>query len=188
MARILIFGDSFACSNPRSWCEMLASEHEVINYAQAGSSEYRIWQQWQQHNDRHWDHAVICHTSANRLYCAENFFHDITGIHKNSDLIYQDIKSRQGLPAADHVIWWFENVFDLDQARFMHCLLLEHWIRETAQSNVYHMTFFDSCLEKVDNLHHIWHQYPGDVNHLNDQGNVKTANLVKANLSRQRIR
>lgn len=179
MARIIIFGDSFACSNAGSWCEMLASEHEVLNYAQAGSSEYRIWQQWQQHSTQHWDHAIVCHTSANRLYCAENFFHDSTGAHKNSDLIYQDIKSRQGITAADHVIWWFENVFDLDQAQFMHSLLLEHWIRETAHLNVHHITFFDICLEGLDNLHHIWQQHPGPINHLNDHGNGKTANRVR---------
>lgn len=178
MAKIVIFGDSFACDTPGSWCDILSRDNIVRNYAQAGASEYRIWQQWQRHRDQPWDHALICHTSPNRIYCAENFFHDPLGLHRHADLIYQDVKSRPGDSRAQHVSWWFENVFDLDQAAFVHGLLIQHWINGGA-TNVHHITFFDLQSPALHNLHEIWQEHPGPINHLSDQGNNKVVEHVK---------
>ena len=186
MAKVIIFGDSFACDNSGSWCKRLAEDHDIVNYAQAGCSEYRIWQQWQKYHDQSWDHAVICHTSPNRIYCEENFLHDSSGSHRHADLIYQDCKSRQGNKAADHIIWWFENVFDLQQASFHHELMLKHWL-DTTDSKVYHMTFFDVRHTGIANYHHVWKTHPGPINHLSDIGNRKVADSVGEHFKKKEV-
>lgn len=178
MAKILICGDSFACHNPDSWCEMLSSEHHVTNLSQAGASEYRIWSQWISADLSLYDAAIVCHTSANRIYSPTNFFHDASPTHSNCDLIYQDVKARAGQSEADHVIWWFENVFDVDQAAFYHMLLLEHWIKLPVAIPVIHVSFFDYDMPGLHCWHTLWQSRKGTVNHMDLTGNREAYNRM----------
>jgi hypothetical protein len=171
VAKILICGDSFSCSDDRSWADMLAQTHEVTNVSSRGASEYRIWLQYQNNLDRQWDRVIVCHTSANRVYCEKNFFHDPQGPYGSCDLIYQDILEKRTLPAT-HVKWWFENVFDVDQAKLYHRLLIEHWTAIAPSNQILHITFFDYGMDNVHQFRDIWSAYPGTINHLTYQGNA----------------
>ena len=171
MEKILICGDSFSCDNPNSWCDLLSQDYNLTNRSQAGVSEYRVWLQWTTADLADHDAAIVCHTSGNRIYSPNNFFHDLSGIHKNCDLIYQDVKARTGQYPADHVIWWFENIFDLDHADFYHRLLLDHWMNLPTKIPVVHVSFFDYDVPGLHCFHDVWQANKGPVNHMDLAGN-----------------
>lgn len=133
-------GDSFAADwsqqfpDQTGWPNLLADCHGVTNLAQAGCSQYRIYQQLVSQDLASYDAVIISHTSPYRIYVANHPIHSKDSLHANSDLIYSDVKEHAGNhPELQSLVDYFERWFDLEQARFMHGLLCEHMDRMVRQ-------------------------------------------------------
>ena len=50
--------------------------------------------------------------------------------------------------------------------------------------NSHHVTFFESSRNDLLNLNYIWKNNPGDINHLNNEGNMLVAEIVNQMLKR----
>ena len=176
--QLLIVGDSFSAvkNNSESWtCQF--NDFNIINLSAAGCSEYRIFTQLKTTDLSCYDRIIVVHTSPNRIYINQNPLHIHSKMHYNCDLIYQDVKAQPSGKFRDHVVWWFENVFDLAHAQDMHTLLMDQIISKTPTA--VHLSFFELEHPAVYNLHHIWKKYPGEVNHLSNKGNQQVAEFVR---------
>jgi hypothetical protein len=179
LKKILIVGDSFA-ADPNGWALML-DDCQVVNMATNGSSEYRIYKNLIK-NVNYYDKIIVVHTSPNRIYVEHNPIHANSVTHPYCDLLYQDVAA-DGSSFANHVAWWFENVFDLEQANTMHHLLIDKIQQITYNIPTIHLTFFDYIHRDVLNLHRIWKKYPGKINHLSNLGNMKVAEIIQERLN-----
>jgi len=114
---ILIAGDSFAAKWPdkTGWVDMLAKDHQVINIAQAGVGEYKIFRQLEDINFPAFDLVIVSHTSPSRLHTRNHPLHK-EGFHKDCDLIYTDLEDRCSLLNANLMVakGWFEYHYDDD--------------------------------------------------------------------------
>ncbi len=167
--KILIIGDSFSASDDEhSWTKQL-KEYQVDNMSMCGSSEYRLIKKIDQINVSQYQRVIFVHTSPNRIYLNSNPYYQHSDTHHNCDLIYSDIYSKLPDFFAKQVVWWFENIFDLEQAKFNHSLLLDYAIKKLPDA--LHITFFDYDHPGIKNLHHIWKKHPGKINHMSIEGN-----------------
>lgn len=177
MHDILIVGDSFSNSTHQdSWTEKLNANH-VHNISSNGSSQYRIWKKLSQCDIDRYSAILLVHTSPNRIYIQNNPLHLDSLTHQNCDLIYADVQDKLPDEFAQHVAWWFKNVFDLDHANDIHDLLIDSCHRMTAHKNALHISFFDLGSSAVD-FSHFWKQYPGSINHMDRQGNDLVAQEI----------
>ena len=169
MPDILIIGDSFSASaHQESWTQKLHGYH-VDNISSNGSSQYRIWKKLLQCDIDRYTCILLVHTSPNRIYITDNPLHRCSETHQNCDLIYRDVQDKLPDKFAEHVTWWFENVFDFDHANDVHNLLIDSCHRMTAHKAVLHMSFFDLRSDVID-FSRFWKQFPGNINHMNRQG------------------
>lgn len=149
MKNILICGDSFAADwsvkyPVEGWPNLLAKDYNVTNLAQAGCSEYRIYQQLTSTDLTQYDHIIVFHTSPNRLYIKSHPIHKQDTLHNNSDLLYSDIKAHsKDNPHLLPIVDYFENYFDLEYASFVHNLLCEKIEKMLLPYNVVHATGID---------------------------------------------
>lgn len=177
MSSVLIIGDSFAAKHPgdpgfATWYDLLGNNHSVVNRAQAGVGQYKINQQYQPTADI----CILLITSELRLHCVQNPFypaHDHR--HHCSDLIYNDIRDRLPDVRAQHIDYYFDALFDVDHARYMHNLLLRD-IESRIQQRLIPVTFFSPFAGQHDfhgrlrDLSWIFDKHRGDVNHLTAHG------------------
>jgi hypothetical protein len=178
--RLLIIGDSFSASTSTEGWNNLIEHYQVENLSSCGSSEYRLIKILDQTNTDEFDKIIFVHTSPYRIYVKENPYYVNSNTHKKCDLLYADVKSYLPDEFAQHVSWWFEHVFDLDQAKFVHERLVDYAIQKIPQS--LHLTFFDYNHANVFNLHKIWKNNPGDINHMNTRGNQQVIDFVNQHL------
>jgi hypothetical protein len=173
----LIIGDSFSSDNSeKSWTTML--DMPVMNLSKRGISEYKIYQEIKKITPDDFSHIIINHTSPNRIYIPENPYYKNNNDYKHCDLIYTDIKSYLPDEFAKNVVWYFENIFDVQQAELMHNLLIDHIIEQMPTRTI-HITFFNDLPSKIHKLHQIWKKYPGDINHLSEHGNAEVATHIR---------
>ena len=99
MNNILIIGDSFAADwtvkypTAIGWPNLLAENYNVVNLAQAGVGEYKIYQQLCSIDDiSKFDLVLISHTSPYRINTTRHPVHHNDPLHKNADLIFSDIE------------------------------------------------------------------------------------------------
>lgn len=192
--RILVAGDSFAAPWPGNypgWATLLNKDYQVVNRAQAGVGEYKVWLQLAEENLDNYDLTIVCHTSAYRVYVPEHPFHT-TGLHKDADLIYTDVMARDNYPEREHLQYYFESMFDLNYALDIHNLIKERIMYYTMDSRVIHLSFFpvlsnEFVIKNELNFHDIWQQHPGKVNHLSATGNDLVYNSIKDHINETRI-
>ncbi len=176
--RIAVAGDSFSeDKGPDSWTTRL----HVTNFSQRGISQYRLYQQVCQIPQKQFDVVLVVHTSPYRIYCNHNQLHT-NPPYNYCDLIYSDVSAHDS-QFAKNVAWYFENVFDLDQANFYHRLTVNA-IKQQLWIPSLHFTFFDGTVDGVTSLHHIWQQYPGSINHLSPEGNALVLDWVSSMLAK----
>lgn len=173
--RILIAGDSFAAKVQEyiqtvGWPELLAESFDVVNLAQAGCSEYRIWQQLVTADLSKFDCVLVSHTSPYRVAIRQHPVHK-TGFHQNCDAIYEDIKSHR----VDTLIDFFENYFDMNYAQDIHRLIGQEIAQHLTSIPSIHMCHVEKNLpcnyEHMLDFSDIWKKYPGPVNHYSADGN-----------------
>lgn len=194
--QILIAGDSFAADwtvkypDQFGWPNLLANKHSVKNLAQAGVSEYKIYQQVMSVNDiNYYDFFIICHTSPYRIVTRKHPVHYDDVLHHNADLILTDLDYHA------HTLNGFFNR-SLQAAR----LYVNHHYDIQYYQTTYNL-FVDSIAQKLpknktiligNNLNYkkisnskylidckkIQKTHPGLINHLSNEGNQMLFNLV----------
>lgn len=178
---LLIIGDSFAdpfdTDGIDTWYSRTKNSFQVDNRSQAGVGQYKIRQQIKS-NDR-FDMCIVIVTSEYRIHCLQNpFYVDKSHKHHCSDLIYHDVESRLPDQRAQHIIWWFSEIFDQTHAKYQHNLILRD-IEMTLQEHcdrIIPITFFkpydgmyDFSKQLVD-LSFVHKSFPGTINHLTTKG------------------
>jgi hypothetical protein len=183
LSKVLIVGDSFAAHNAQGWTCQLGKDFEVTNLASNGASQYRVLKHVLETDLDQFDFVIVVHTSPNRIYVEKNPYYQNSKTHPDCDLIYEDVRSRKPDVFAEHVTWWFENVFDLEQARYMHQLMCEKIKTLLLDKTTLHMTFFElGHIGNIEILHHVWKEHPGKINHLDEIGNRLVAEFVRNQL------
>lgn len=189
--KILIAGDSFAADwtiakNVVGWPNLLANDFDVVNIAQAGCSEYKIYKQLLSVDLSHFDSIVVAHTSPNRLYVKNHPVHFSSVLHKDSDLIYADIKEHASTDKnLDSIVDYFEKYFDIEYAEFVHTLICKEIVSALSEftGNVVHLTGFDwTTLYQFNDLQvfaDIAIHDRGLANHFDTEGNQKVYQTVK---------
>lgn len=176
LKKLVIIGDSFSANKTKdSWTQKLHIPCD--NLSSNGSSEYRIWKKICNTDISQYDIAVVVHTSPNRIYTTDNHIYPADHSHAHSDLIYNDVLNKRGNVYADNAIWWFENVFDIEHAEDIYRLIVADCITKIKIPCV-HLTFFDLNIDHVLNLHKVWRNNQGLVNHMNANGNTIVAKKV----------
>lgn len=186
--KILIFGDSFAADwtvkypDQQGWPNMLAQTFNVTNIAQAGVSEYRVYQQvMSTKNLDQFDFFLVSHTSPYRAVTRQHPIHYQDPLHKNADLIMSDVKYHNSLwknifnfslkSAAGYFRYHYddqyhETVYNLfrkainDLLPADRLIVCNNFITPAEQNEKHYCDF--STIQK---------QYPGLMNHVSDLGN-----------------
>jgi lysophospholipase L1-like esterase len=172
-----IFGDSFSSSNDKdSWVNKLGAEVRVTSFN--GSSEYRIWRNYQdnKHLINSSDYVIFCHTSSSRVFLkddAESLTRTLE-THPSCDLLFNNVYSNNETKYIDILenIWderYFTDTFNL----------LVNDLKSVPNST--HITFFES--DNIQSLYHIWQLNKGNINHMNENGNRIASEFIKKSLT-----
>lgn len=187
MKKLLICGDSFAADwqvkypQGQGWCNLITQYYHVTNVAQAGCSEYRIYQQLIHQDLNKFDCLVISHTSPNRIFTPKHPVHFNDPLHKNADLIYTDLKHHaDSNPKLNSLLDFFENYYDLDYACFIHNLILkeiDRYLEKYINLKILHTNnlYFDNCYQFPNhvylNFEKLFESNRGIYNHFDDKAN-----------------
>lgn len=178
MTTLLIAGDSFSADwtvkyPDKGWPNLL-NEYYITNLSQAGASEYKIYKQMLG-STKH-DKTIICHTSPYRIPVIKHPVHHSDPLHCNSDLIYADIVSHDN-ELARTASKFYENLYDLEYAEFSHNLLVHHLLEQYPDAK--HITFFKLENKNVISFNDIFEKHRGDINHLNEMGNLLVLDRIR---------
>lgn len=178
---ILICGDSFAADWTKKydgigWVNMLSNDYDITNVAEAGVSEYKIYQQIKKQKIQDYDKIIISHTSAYRMPVETHPIHSKDILHHNCDFIYSDIKEHVDNPEVKCVVDLYEKYFHVDYAIFVHELIVKEI--NLLCPNAINITFFDSFNKDSIQLEDIFLKNRGNMNHLNEMGNKMVYNKI----------
>lgn len=177
MKSILICGDSFAADwtpqHPQlhGWVNLLASEYDVTNLAQAGVGEYKILKQVRCQDLSKYDAVIVVHTSPNRVHVNYNPLHKDSVMHKDCDFIFADIIDSENKSLIVKAgIDYFKYVFDTEYYADIHSLMYDEIARITTSHKTLHLSFFED-MSADKNLYKIFQNHGGTMNHLSAHGN-----------------
>ena len=195
MHKVLICGDSFAANwqvkypNQKGWPNLLADKYSVTNIAQAAVSEYKILQQVKSIDLNRFDTVIISHASPNRIHCVTHPIHANNILHKDSDLIYNDLLAHDD-PDCELAVKFFERYFEMNYYQDICDLICQQILNilgEYNHLNQIHLVNINKkqlydFLPSYD-INRIFTKYrggPDAMNHLTDQGNqVMLAQIEK---------
>lgn len=183
MKKILIAGDSFATDwtvkyEGYGWVNMLSNEFDVTNIAEAGVSEYKIYQQLKGKNLQDYDYVIVSHTSAYRIPIEEHPIHKDDILHKNCDLIFSDVKEHINNSLMKTAYDFYTDLFLPDYFIFVNSLIYKEI--KLLSNNIKHITFFDSFYDnKVLKFENVFLKNKGLINHMNQKGNDIIFNKIK---------
>jgi hypothetical protein len=176
---IWVFGDSFAADGQlESWVNHIGP---TKNFASNGSSEYRILKNYllQKPNIKETDTILFVHTSQSRIFLKDDKQLSSRTLlsHPNCDIIVHDIFEKK----EKYYINILESIWDEDFFNDVFNLIADKLV---GVPNSHHVTFFESSRNDLLNLNYIWKNNPGDINHLNNEGNMLVAEIVNQMLKR----
>ena len=190
---IALLGDSFAAeynADTPGWVDILAEQHSVNNVAEAGVGEYKILRQLRdiQNTNPNWkslyECVIVAHTSPFRVHTPKHPLHK-KGLHKNCDLIYNDIKNRfdwfnESLSTAKN---WFVHHFDDDYQIGTYKLVREEIKRiigDIPYLAIDHFGLSANIATETNKLDFsdFWLLNRGNVNHYTVEGNQIVAKAV----------
>jgi hypothetical protein len=190
--KLLIAGDSFAADwtkkyeNICGWVNMLESDYDVTNIAQAGVSEYKIYKQLEKIDTTKFDHVIVSHTSAYRIPIIEHPIHKNDLLHNDCDIIYSDAEEHIENDIMKTAVDFYGNIFHTEYFCFVNDLIYKEIKKITP--NAIHITFFDNFYDNnVLKFEDIFLSYKGNVNHLNQLGNELFYNTIKNILNEKEI-
>ena len=183
--KILILGDSFAAKWPNvdcGWVNLLEKDFDIINLAQAGVGEYKIFKQLEKAPSS--DLIIVSHTSPSRVHTQRHPLHT-KGFHQNCDLIYNDIIDRfdpfnASLKSAK---LWFKNHYD-DEYQTAVYNLLRAEINRTISTNyiaISHLPIASSLAIEKNHIDfsELWLANRGNTNHYTKEANQIVYQLLK---------
>lgn len=192
---ILICGDSFAADwtvkySGQGWPNMIANDYNVTNLAQAGCSEYKIYKQLTSIDLNQFDKIIISHTSPYRIPIKIHPVHAKDLLHKNSDLIYTDIKEHSKTNTnLSSIIDFFENYFDIESSLFVHNLICEKIDKITKSIPTIHLTNSDwnglYLFDNMLNFEYLFKSNRGLINHYDEKGNQIIYRAIKNMVDRE---
>lgn len=170
---IWLFGDSFAANQTsKSWASMIG---EVKNLASNGSSEYRILKTYLQCQEKiaETDIVLFVHTSPTRIFLKDDksISSRLLDTHPHCDIIINDVYEKK----EKEFIKILESIWDEEYFYDMFNLVVD----KLQVPNSLHVTFFDSERKDVHSLNSVWKAHSGDINHMNEQGNLVVAEIIK---------
>lgn len=189
--KILIAGDSFAADwtkkykNISGWVNMLQSDFNVTNIAEAGVSEYKIYKQLKGIDVSKFDNIIISHTSAYRIPIEQHPIHRDDSLHSNCDIIYSDAKEYNH-PIMKTAVDFYENIFHTEYF----CFVNELVYREIYNlfPNAIHITFFDNFYPKnVLKFENVFLENRGNINHMNIIGNKIIYDKIKNIIDEKKV-
>lgn len=176
--KILIVGDSFAAdwsvkyTQYKGWPNLIAEEYETTNLAQAGVGQYKIYKQIKSVNIEKFDVVISSYTSPYRVHTPCHPVHNNDLLHKNCDLLANDIeyffhkdKKNESLTSARN---YFKYHFDINYYNTIYKLLVEQCnnllkgIKHIKISNLPNVTYDWSLITS---------KHKGLINHLSEEGN-----------------
>ena len=172
--KLFLFGDSFAV-DCNGWPNIL--NVKTINFAQNGVGEYKIFKQVMQ--NLNFDRGIICHTSPWRIHARKHPIHKNNKNRSNNDFILNDVEYHSKTnKEMELVSKYLKNYYDPDYQLDIYKLLIKELL---PLKNTIHITFHDpeDTKEIKNNYYHIWKQYPGDINHMSEEGNRIVAEEIK---------
>ena len=177
---IAVFGDSFAIDKPGSWVNTLSSRYDTQVFSQPGCSEYKIHQQIL-NNSTVAEVVIVSHTSWSRIPVERHPVHT-SGFHEHCDLLYADCEANGITSATEFFQNHFWEQFWLDTYKLYRQQITDRLIGR----NVIHLDFFKHGL--ASELCHIDFSdlpdlFPGDVCHMNQQGNDVVATKLEEYLN-----
>jgi ribosomal protein S17E len=184
---ILVCGDSFAADwsvkyqNYLSWVSLLSKKYSITNRAQAGCSEYKIYNQIINEDLTKYNCVIVSHTSPYRIPVEHHPILRYDVLHKDADLIYSDIKDKNN-PELSGIIDFFENYFHTEYAKFVHQLIIKEQQKYLNKVPTLHLSYykFELLDTLTDNLcfRNIFEKNKGLINHMSESGNIKLANQI----------
>jgi hypothetical protein len=190
--KLLIAGDSFAAdwskkyNGVSGWVNMLESDYDVTNIAEAGVSEYKIYKQLEKIDITKFDHVIVSHTSAYRIPIVEHPIHKNDLLHNNCDIIYSDAEEHIENDIMKIAIDFYGNIFHSEYFCFINDLIFKEIQKITP--NAFHITFFDNFYDSsVLKFEDIFLSHKGNVNHLDEKGNSLFYNMIKNILNEKEI-
>lgn len=172
------------------WPNLLAQVHQVTNLAQAGVSEYRIYQQLQSVKDlTAFDVVIVAHTSPLRVPTRRHPMHYDDSLHKNADLIYSDIVyhasklknffNRRLHAAREFYRYHYDDEFFEDT----YWLFREKINTILADKKVITLATFKECPARekyVLDFTDLLNTQPGLINHYSEKGNRLVFDTINA--------
>lgn len=187
--KILIVGDSFAADwsvkydDYKGWPNLIADDYDTTNIAQAGVGQYKIYQQLKSVDTKNYDVIISSYTSPYRVHTLIHPVHDKDLLHKNCDLLANDIeyfyqkdKNNDALTTARN---YFKYHFDLNYYDFIYKLLVKECdkiIGSTKHIQVSNLPYVTSSWSDITSKH------KGLINHLSQLGNKIIFEEIKKQL------
>jgi hypothetical protein len=190
--KLLICGDSFAADwqieypDQKGWPNLLADKYTVTNIAQAAVGEYKIWQQIKSINLSKFDTVIISHSSPNRIHCKNHPIHANKVLHKDSDLIYNDLLAHDDSDCK-LAVKFFERYFEIDYYQDISNLICREILNildQYPELNQIHLVnikkkrLYDFLPGYYD-INRIFVKHRGDMNHLTPTGNQLMFNQIE---------
>lgn len=176
---ILIFGDSFSADwgkdTRTSWVDIITEKYNVINIAQAGVGEYKIYLQLKSLNLNNFSYIIGNHTSHSRVHSRLSIHN--TEMHSNCDLMYSDSMHLK------EARWYFENVYDDAYHKFTYELIRN---KIDTMLERYDKFIFDPFYSKYKNVYSFVGKWKFDAknkNHFDTKTNIEIAELIKNKIS-----
>lgn len=189
MKKLLICGDSFAADwtvkyPGAGWPNLLAKEFDIINAAQAGCSEYKIYKQLVKQPLDEYDAIIVSHTSAFRIYIeTPHPVHGADLLHKDSDLIFTDLEEHgKNRKELQPILDYFIKFYSLEHAEFVYSMTLDKIYDILKDKQVIHVTNIESSTKfpfEVINFFNIFKEHRGLLNHFDDIGNQIVFERIK---------
>lgn len=185
--KILIIGDSFAADwtvkykNRLGWPNLLAKDYSITNLAEAGVSEYSIFQQSQSVNILDFDFCIVSHTSPNRVHTKRHPIHFKDKLHSKCSLIFSDIDyhlKKNKSTALQTAYNWFKYHYDQEFQNTIYTLFKEkitQTISETDFLEVSHLPNVNSGL----NYYKYYNKQDSYMNHFSYEINLLIYNDIK---------
>ena len=186
---ILIIGDSFAAdwsvkyNDYLGWPTLLSQDHNVMNLAQAGITEYKIWLQLESVNNlSDYDLVIVSHTSPYRIHTIKHPVHYNDLLHSHADLMLTDCEYHSSRikfwfnAALSSAVGFYKHHFDKKYFETIYTMFCERINTKLASHNVIVINNlpgnFEFAVEHaILNFSELWTHEPGLINHYSKLGN-----------------
>jgi hypothetical protein len=177
LMRLFVFGDSFA-ANSKGWVSMLNKniDVEIQNFAQNGVGQYKIFKKIMQ--NLNFDKSIICYTSPWRIHTRNHPIYKNSIDRPENDFMLNDLAHHSKINKEIRLVYeYIKKYYDFDYQLDIYELLVKELL---LLKNTIHITFHepDDTKKIKNNYNHIWKTYPGDINHMSNEGNRIVADNI----------